>query len=295
MPNLGELLIIAGPTACGKSEVALKIAAKRNAVIINADSKQVYKELPIITAQPTQIDTQLTPHHLYGYVSVEDYYSVTKWLQDITQIINNSLRQKKLVIVVGGTGMYINALLHGFNSEHTNKNLRANLEEELRSIGNHNFYEQLKSKGINLNKIHHNDSYRLIRAAEDFISITACDKPKQKDPPQFQNAALCLLIPNREVIYKNINKRFVKMLNNGLIDEINSVKNILHDEMPATKSHGVREMLGFIHSKYSLSLAIEQATRNIRNYAKRQITWFKNQCKYGCFFDTPCAILQHYK
>ena len=292
MSQKEKVLIITGPTASGKSDVALRIAELEDGVIINADSKQVYKEIPIITSQPNIVINNGL-YYLYGYISIHSYYSVKIWLEDIASIIKSAWNKNKVAIIVGGTGMYINALLNGLIYKDVECNLRNKLENQLRILGNKKFYETLSNQGIDISTIHHNDSYRLVRAAEQFFSKT---KKKREDYTRIlKDASVCILMPKREIIYDRINKRFSEMLGHGVIDEIKSLKNDFDYSMPAAKSCGVMEISRYLNNEISLSSAVEEAMRSTRKYAKRQITWFRNQCKYATFFENSESLLSDYK
>lgn len=287
----GQLLIIAGPTASGKSKVASRIANIRNAIIINADSKQVYNEIPIITAQPNIKHRDI--YYMYGYISIHAHYSVKIWLDDIIPRIKAAWHNNQIAILVGGTGMYINTLLHGLLYKTTiDYHYRNTLKHQLKSLGNIEFHKLLSVKGVNVDTIHPNDSYRLIKAAENSSSrkITF-----QKHPQNiFKDVHFYILIPERDRLYKNINDRFVQMLNSGVIDEIRALKNVFHNNMPALSACGIIEILQYLNHSTSLSLATSKATQNIRRYAKRQITWFRNQSQNATFFESQDLLLQSF-
>ncbi len=289
MSKRNNLLIIAGPTATGKSEIAFKIAQEKDSVIINADSKQVYSEIPIITAQPN-ISNDDTIHKLYGYMSIKSHYSVKLWLQDVIKEIEDAWTKNKKAIIVGGTGMYIHSLLNGFSYTNINPQLRIKLENKLRKIGNKKFYTMLCARKVNLKNIEINDSYRLIRAAENFLSQNNTIQKTEI----IQNATFYVLMPERSKIYSNINKRFLNMLKLGVIDEIKSLQNNLNNNTPAIKACGVIEILRYLNGSTSISNAITNAQQNTRNYAKRQITWFRNHTKNATFFDSIKGLLHSY-
>lgn len=280
------ILIITGPTASGKSDAALRIAEQKDGVIINADSKQVYKEIPITTAQPNHTNDL---HFLYGYVNITSYYSVRIWLQDVQSTILSAWNKNKIAIIVGGSGMYINSLITGLSySDNVDYDRRHELENQLKKIGHENFYNSLKKQGINLDGIHQNDSYRLIKSAEEFIHQRKAQRIKHHET--FHDITLNILMPERRAIYKNIEERFIKMLKTGMIDELNSVQHTIKDEYPAVKACGLKEMLKYIRNEVSLSSAIIEAQQNTRRYAKRQMTWFRNQFPQANF-ATDCTSL----
>ncbi|MBQ4875477.1 MAG: tRNA (adenosine(37)-N6)-dimethylallyltransferase MiaA [Rickettsiaceae bacterium H1] len=287
----GKLLIIAGPTATGKSDVVLRIAEEKDVVVINGDSKQVYKEIPIITAQP-YILCDDSIHYLYGYISISSSYSVKMWLEDVYSIINSAWSKHKTVIITGGTGMYLYVLLNGLSKQEIDYDLRFKLEKQLRYLGNYKFYKMLKSYGVNITNIHYNDSYRLIRVYEKFLSQQNTNLVGKGYVNVFKNALTYVLMPERNIIYNNINRRFINMLKLGVIDEVKSIQNNFSDDLPAVKACGVIEILKYLNHSISLSSLIEEATHNTRKYAKRQTTWFRNRCKNAKFFDNSQSLLK---
>ena len=280
------VLVITGPTASGKSDIALRIAQEKNGVIINADSKQVYKEIPIITAQPDNICDDM--FYLYGYISIKSYYSVRLWLQDVSIAIQNAWNNNKLPIVVGGSGMYISALANGFQCiKNFDHGIRNDLELKMKKLGKEGFYNMLVAQGIEIGSIHCHDSYRLIRAAEDYLhqrKVRECKKISD-------NIIVYVLIPERQVIYDRINQRFIKMIEGGAMQEISYLGSNLEEYMPAMKSFGVIEMLQYVQHKVSLSTAIADAQRSTRRYAKRQITWCRNQFTNAIFKECGDSLL----
>lgn len=277
-------IAIYGPTASGKSNLAMKYAAKNNGVILNFDSQQIYREIPIITAQPPLEDLQSFEHKLYGYVDYATQYNFNLWLEDVIFAVKDILHQKRSIIAVGGTGLYLNALLNGAALM---PDLDAAevlfLKNFYLDFSSHELYEKLKHLDANYaSTINKSDRQRIFRAIS-FCEITG---RKYSDFREEQNAKNPLLEglnfykvyikPNRDILYKAINDRFEDMIQNGAIDEIEALyqKNPNQD---FTKSTGVKEIIAYLQGQMGKSEMILKSQQLTRNYAKRQYTWFNNQ------------------
>lgn len=275
-----KITVITGITASGKSELCNNLATKYdNIIIINCDSKQVYKEIPVITAQPPQ---QEKLYKLYGYISAKENYSVGLWLEDLEKEIKNALQNSQIPIITGGSGLYISSLVKGLSSiPQISQEVRKNVNELSKNLSKEEFYELVLSKDPKIQgKIFMNDSHRLSRALE---VITETDKSifiwqeKQK-PPLFKDLKIYTILPNREHVYQKINSRFITMIENGVIDEVKKLLSMnLDPRLPAMKAHGVPEIIKYLNNEITLKEAIQIAQINTRHYAKRQYTWFKNQ------------------
>ncbi len=278
-----QAIFITGPTAIGKTSLALSLAKKYNGYIINSDSMQVYKELKILTARPTIDEQKNIEHFLFGHVSGRLRYNVAQWCNDIIDIIKSKKNKKKVAIVVGGTGLYINSLLNGIA---TIPNIEEKYKEKskkiLLEIGTKEFYKIVHAiDKISCEKISVNDSQRLQRIWEVY---QATKKPLSEWINQNHKIFLknfkyqiFLFLPNREKIYKTINKRFVTMINNGAIEEVKNLLSMkLNLSLPIMKAHGVPEISNFLSGIYDLEECISKGQQVTRNYAKRQITWWKS-------------------
>ncbi|MCL6230263.1 tRNA (adenosine(37)-N6)-dimethylallyltransferase MiaA [Bartonella bilalgolemii] len=276
------ITLIAGPTASGKSKLALKIAQEKNAVIINADSMQIYDTLNILTARPTEDDTIIFPHYLYGYVSPSLNYSVGQWLRDVEKLLN--VITSKSLIFVGGTGLYFRALLGGISEipdipDVCRQKWRRRLQEE----GAENLYRQLLQVDAALSKrICAQDGQRIIRALEvyDVTGKTLSWWQKQKTTSLIAKdySEKILLIPSRQQLYENINKRLDRMVEQGVLEEVFIIKQLmLSPLLPAMKAIGLPEFIAYLDGYLSFENAIETVKTKTRRYAKRQMTWFHNQ------------------
>ncbi|WP_341808631.1 tRNA (adenosine(37)-N6)-dimethylallyltransferase MiaA [Wolbachia endosymbiont (group E) of Neria commutata] len=275
-----NILIITGITASGKSELCDNLIKKYdNFMVINCDSKQVYKEIPIITAQPQK---QEGLYKLYGYVSAKENYSVGLWLEDLKKEVNNALENLQVPVITGASGLYISSLIKGLSSmPQISQEVRKNVNELSKNLGKEEFYKLVLSKDPKIQgKIFMNDSHRLSRALE---VITETEKSifvwqENRQPPLFYNYKIYTILPEREYVYQKINSRFITMIENGAIDEVKELLSMnLNPHLPAMKAHGVPEIIKHLKGEITLKEAIQIAQINTRHYAKRQYTWFKNQ------------------
>lgn len=275
-----NIIIITGITASGKSELCDNLIKKhKNTSIINCDSKQVYKEIPIITAQPPR---QEEFYKLYGYVSARENYSVGLWLGDLEKEVNHALESAQIPIITGGSGLYISSLIKGLSSiPQISQEVRKNVSKLRKNLSKEEFYKLVLSKDPKIQgKVFTNDSHRLSRALE---VITETGKSifvwqENRQPPLFNNFKVYTILPEREYVYQKINSRFITMIENGVIDEVKNLLSMnLSPNLPAMKAHGVPEIIKYLKGEIILDEAIQIAQINTRHYAKRQYTWFKNQ------------------
>ncbi len=275
-----NIVIITGITASGKSELCDNLIEKYNNIsIINCDSKQVYEEIPIITAQPLK---QEVFYKLYGYVSAKENYSVGLWLEDLKKEVNNALEDAQIPIITGGSGLYISSLIKGLSSmPQISQKVRKNVSELRKNLSKEEFYKLVLSKDSKVqDKICINDSHRLSRALEVITETgkTIFAWQENRQPPLFDNFKMYTILPKREDVYQKINSRFIKMIENGAIDEVKKLLSMnLAPHLPAMKAHGVPEIVKYLKGEITLDEAIQIAQTNTRHYAKRQYTWFKNQ------------------
>ncbi|AQX28223.1 MULTISPECIES: tRNA (adenosine(37)-N6)-dimethylallyltransferase MiaA [unclassified Bartonella] len=275
--------LIAGPTASGKSKLALKMAQEKNAVIVNTDSMQVYDILNILTARPTKSDTMIVPHYLYGSVSPALNYSVGQWLRDVEKLLSFLITAQS-IIFVGGTGLYFRALLEGFSEiPHIPDVFRQKWRRRLQEEGAESLYRQLLQVDAALSeRIVQQDSQRIIRALEvyDVTGQTLSWWQKKKTTSLIEKDCLekILLIPPRQELYQRINKRFDNMVKQGVLEEVLAVRKLmLSPLLPAMKAIGLPELIAYLDGYLSFENAIETAKTQTRRYAKRQMTWFRNQ------------------
>lgn len=278
------IIILSGPTASGKSDMALSVAKKIDAVIINCDSKQLYKEIPIITAQPSADEQKEVPHELYGVISAAEDCSVGRWLGMAKEAIDKVHASGKTPVLVGGTGMYIKSLTEGIAQiPKIDEDLREQVRKLVEKRGSEAVHAMLAKDDQKMaTKLKPRDRQRVARAYEVLkqtgksLSHWQQQKSKPAYPPEdFKKFFLNL---PREQVYKNCENRFEKMLDAGLIEEIKALDAMnLNPELPSMRAHGVPEILAYLHGDMSLDEACDQAKRNTRHYIKRQFTWFRHQ------------------
>lgn len=278
--KLKKILIIAGPTASGKTGLAIKLAKKYGAEIINADSLQIYKENPIISAQPSLAERENIKHHLLGYISGREEYNISHWLSDTVKIIKNS---KVPLIIVGGTGFFIKHLIFGMSHVPEIPNeIRTEVRNLYNKIGSLEFYQKLKELDpYSAEKISPNNGHKTMRAYEVIVATGKNLNYWQQQKEIFfpiELFKMIILSPQRETLYSNCNTRFLEMLENDVLSEVKSlIDQNFNAESAIMKSHGVPELSKYIKGEWTLEKAIERSQQVVRNYAKRQTTWFKHQ------------------
>ena len=284
LSNLNQkLYFISGPTAIGKSLLAIRLAKRINAVIINADSMQVYSNLKILTARPSQIDHDQIKHELYGFVDGTIRYNVANWCKDVLKVIEQNEKKNTPSIIVGGSGMYIDSLLNGLiNLPPISETYKKQSQELLNKLGLEQFNKMLiKLDPVAVNSISINDNSRMRRVWEIYkstgikYSIWKTKKNKKFLKNFLYN--LILFTPSRDQIYKNINNRFKKMIKDGAIEEVKRLKNLkLDTSLPIMRAHGVPEIIKYLDNKSGIEECIEKVQQVTRNYAKRQLSWWRS-------------------
>lgn len=286
----GKINIICGTTACGKTKYAVELAKKIDAEVINADSMQVYKELAILSAQPTQDEIQDIPHHLYKIISCRDHFDVGLWVKLAIATIQNIKSRGKTPLLVGGTGLYIKSLIYGISEIPA---IPYSIKEQIKELqaGNSQaeLYQLLQIKdALTAQQVNPNDTHRTLRALEVILAtgIPLVEWHKRVTSVSFprQDFHLILLTKPRELIYNNINQRFIDMLTAGAVEEVRKVYEECGD-IALPKAHGLSELISYIKGEITLEEAITRSQQNIRHYAKRQTTWFKHQLDFDEVID----------
>ena len=274
-----KIILLAGPTASGKSKLAIKIAEKINGEIINADSMQVYKDFSILSSRPSKTDLKKIKHHLYGFISSKKHFSTGSWLALVKQKIKLCLKKNKTPILVGGTGLYFEAVTKGISKiPNINLKKRNEIRELQIKLGQQEFYKKLLILDpLVQNKIEPFDTQRSIRAYEvkKFTkkSLFEWYKHTKSDFNQFEIFKIFLDTP-REKILKNISSRTKQMIKKNCIREVkNFLKLKIDPTLSANKIIGVKEIKEHLDDKLNINQVIELIIIKTRQYAKRQVTW----------------------
>ena len=280
-----DSIIILGPTASGKTKISIDLAKKLNTEIINADSMYIYIGFDIGTAKPTIEEMKNIKHHLISFVEPTQNFSVSDFRENAEREILKVREKIMCPIIVGGTGFYIDSLIKNYSYGNTSKNdsIRLELEKELDTYGKEYLYEKLKKLDIESSKkIHPNDTKRVIRAIE--ICLTSNQQKsniKNSNNVILKNPLIIGLDVPRETLYEKINKRVDIMMQNGLLNEVSSLyqRGLNPENSNAMKGIGYKELVSYIRGEISLNEAIEKIKQHSRNYAKRQLTWFRRNDK----------------
>jgi tRNA dimethylallyltransferase len=281
-----KMILVAGPTASGKSALALDLARKIRGAIINADAMQIYEGLPILTAQPSAKERQEIPHELYGVLNPAEASSAGVWLALAKDAIARAIAGGRTPILVGGTGLYFRALLGGLaDIPHIPNETRAEAQRFYDEAGEEKFRAALaKLDPDSAARLAKNDRQRLIRAYEVALHTgKTLGQWHEKDSGfRIQDSGVPaetrLLLPPRDELYAACDRRFLLMIERGAAEEVKSfLKRGLNPALPAMKTIGVREIASHLNGKLTLADTIAKAQQATRNYAKRQMTWFRNQ------------------
>lgn len=271
-----HLIVIVGPTAIGKTSLSVKLAKHYNCPILSADSRQFFKEIAIGTAKPTPEEMDGVPHHFIDSLSIHDEYNVGKFEDDAITLLVKIYEQKDVAILVGGSGLYVDAACKGIDDIPKDEAIRNQLIDELNSSGIEALQLELKQRDPrHYENINIHNPQRLIRALEvcrlTGKTYTSFRKDQAKDRP-FKIHKIGLNT-DREIVYANINKRVDMMMKNGLLEEVRSVHQFKH--LNSLNTVGYKELFQYLDRKISLDEAVELIKKNTRNFAKRQLTWFK--------------------
>ena len=302
-----KVIVICGPTASGKTGLSIELAKKIKGEIVSADSMQIYQEMDIGTAKPTQEEKQGITHYVMDFVSPEERYSVADYKKEAKKAIKEIIAKGKIPIVVGGTGLYIDSLIYEieYPSIEFDENYRRNLEERVKKEGLETLYKEAKETDpLAIQKISQKDEKRILRILEIYHATgktkTEQEIESRKKPLEYDYQVYGLKW-DRELLYQRINKRVDQMLQQGLIEE---VKGILkkHDKFPtAMQGLGYKEVVQFLKGDTTEEEMIEKIKMETRRYAKRQMTWFRKNKQtiwlegQASIEDNISIILNYYK
>lgn len=288
MTDTATIHIIAGPTASGKSAKAMELAEQLNGVIINCDSQQIYDGLPLLSAQPSNEDKAHVPHRLYAELHPNEVCSAGNYREIAEPVIEDVLANGQTPIICGGTGLYIKALIDGLSPmpdipDAVRNAVVARYEE----IGAEKFYKELETRDpVMAARFHVNHKARIIRAMEVLEatgkSLAEWQEMPRQGPPKHWKFEIHKVLPDRETLYTRCNQRFEWMVKNGALEETADFDKRLesgeiNNGVPLCKALGFKELRAHLKGELTLDEAVETAQGITRRYAKRQVTWFKNQ------------------
>ena len=280
-----KVILLAGPTASGKSKLAIKLAQHFNGEIINADSMQIYKEISILTSKPNLQDTKIVRHHLYGFESVRKKFSTGHWLQMVTKIIEELWKNNQTPIIVGGTGLYFKALTDGLATiPDIPDNVRRQIRKLHKKIGQKKFFVQLiKLDPLAKKFVLPSDTQRSMRAYEvkKFTNKSLCEFIKETKSKFNDNIFKKLFINiSGDLLHKQIKERVERMFDDDVINEVKKFYKMKIDKgLSSNKIIGIKEIKDYLQGKTTLSKTKELITQKTKQYSKRQFTWARGHMK----------------
>lgn len=291
-----NLIIIAGPTAVGKTALSIELSKHYSCPIISADSRQFYKEMSIGTAKPSVEEMQGITHYFIDNISIHDTYNVGQYERDAIECIEHLFKEHDTLLLVGGSGLYINAVINGVDEfEEIPAEIREQLIKDFEEKGLSFLQEELKSKDeVYYNQVDLNNPQRMIRALEVCIHIKkpySSFRKKQKKERSFNTINL-LINTERELLYQRINKRVDVMIHQGLLEEVKSLYPNKH--LNALNTVGYKELFDFMDDKITFEEAVNLIKQNSRRYAKRQLTWFNHQGDFESFEPSDLEKIKAY-
>lgn len=278
-----KLIVICGPTATGKTKLGVALAQRLDGEVVSADSMQVYRDLAIGTARPTAEEMAGVPHHMLGVVDPRENYSVARYVQEATGCVEDILRRGKRPILVGGTGLYIDGLCRGetYADFQPASGLRQTLQARARAEGLDALWRELEQVDPETAaRLHPHDEKRVLRALEVWQAtgktISQHDRESRQRPPRYEKVAIALTYRDRQALYDRIDQRVDQMVARGLVEE---VQGLLAAGVPLTgtamQAIGYKELARALTQGGDLAQAVEEVKRRSRQYAKRQLSWFR--------------------
>lgn len=290
--KIDPLICVVGPTASGKTSLAVGLAKTFDAEVLSFDSMQLYRGMDVATAKPTQEEMQGVPHHMIDCVDPQEKFSVARYKECAEQIIADIRRRGRNVVMVGGTGLYLDTLLKNIEFLDTDDDgtVRRELQAECSEKGAEAMYEELKSIDPEYaSKINSNNVKRVLRALEVYrltgYTMSYQIEQSRNTPPKYQSILIGLNARDRNVLYERINRRVDLMVENGLLDE---TREYLQSNVGATAAQaiGIKEMIPYVQGKAGLEDCKEKLKLDTRHYAKRQLTWFRrNPAVHWLYID----------
>ena len=278
------VVVVQGPTASGKSKLAIAIAKAFRGAVVNADSLQLYAGLEVITDRPGEADMDGVPHYLFGVMDPSEQGTVAAWLDKAVEVVHRVRADGYMPVVVGGTGMYVRALTQGLTPiPEIPERIRREARTRLNRIGGESFLKELKMLDpVAAGRLPAGDGQRLLRAYEVVRAtgktLSEWGAERKSEPAVDARFLTIALAPPRTAIYAAIDRRFDEMMAAGALEEVRILRALnLNPELTAMKAVGVRELSAYLDGETSLKDAVDAAKRSTRNYAKRQLTWLRTQ------------------
>ncbi|MBF0431149.1 MAG: tRNA (adenosine(37)-N6)-dimethylallyltransferase MiaA [Fibrobacteria bacterium] len=282
--------IICGPTAAGKSKIAFELAKANGFEIISADSRQIYKGLEIGTAQVSQKEQEEVPHHFMGFLLPSEPYSVNRFRDDVMLLLKNN--PEKRFIIAGGTGLYIRALLYQQKQKRQEvpDSIKQIVHEMILNKGAGEVHKELAQKDPQVAlKIHPNDKFRIAKAMENLLTTgNSYQFYDYSDDTHelFQKTKIFVINQSRECLYKKINERTLSMIEQGWVEEVKTLLKAPNaEDLPCLNALGYKQIVPYVQKQCDLEIIVKKVQQLTRNFAKKQITFFKSQLKNGEFID----------
>ena len=290
------LIVIAGPTAVGKTALSIELAKAYACPVISADSRQFYKEMSIGTAKPSVKEMQGIKHYFIDNISIHDAYNIGQFEREAIELIESLFKEHENLVLVGGSGLYINAILNGVDEfEEIPQEIRGQLIKDYNEKGLSFLQEELKQRDeVYYNQVDLNNPQRIMRALEVCIHNNkpySTFRKKEKKTRSFDTINI-LINCEREVLYQRINKRVDQMMEQGLLEEVKTL--YPHKQLNALNTVGYKELFDFMNSKCTIEESVNMIKQNSRRYAKRQLTWFNHQGDFESFEPTDLEKLKAY-
>lgn len=295
------LIVVAGPTASGKTSLAVEIAKLFDGEVVSADSMQIYRGMDIASAMPTEEEKQGVPHHMLSILERTERYSVASYCDEARKCIADIYSRGKVPIVAGGTGLYINSLIDNieYTQGETDLTIRKQLEQRFEKDGILPLLEELKAVDpVSAERLHENDTKRILRALEFYlqygITITEQEENSKKNPSPYNALIIGLNAHDRAYLYERINRRVDIMVKNGLVEEAKSC--LSTTDATAAQAIGHKELAPYFSGEATLEQALEHLKQQTRRYAKRQLTWFNRDERINWLYiddyENPAELVE---
>lgn len=292
--------VIVGPTASGKTALSIELAKKYNAEIVSADSMQIYTSMDIATAKPTKDEMQGIPHHLIDFVSPDTIFSLADYVKCANRVIRDIDLRGKMPLMVGGTGLYIDTVIDNITLTETKTDyeLRKKLQSQAEKLGNEAMWKRLyevdeKTAGL----LHPNNIGRIIRALEVYeqtgVPISKHNEESRMEKSPYFPVFIGLDYKDREILYDRINRRVDLMLENGLLEEAQEIYNKKDRKDTSFQAIGYKELVPYFEGIKTLEECVEILKQKTRNYAKRQLTWFRKNERINWIYSDECGNFEN--